>query len=89
MQKVAKKSPSVHYRTTLLDYIFVTKARIDSWKKVKQQYLLHMSLQYGDLRPTKGLDLLASLGHPSKFQGCLAVSWAGTYMYTFLVAVAP
>jgi len=29
----AKKSPSVHYRTTLSDYIFATKARIDNRKK--------------------------------------------------------
>jgi len=37
-------------------------------KLVKQQYLLHMSLQYGELPPTNVQDLLASLGHPSKFQ---------------------
>jgi len=50
-----KNSPSVHHRTTLLGYIFATKAHIDNWKKiVKQQYLLHMSLQYGELRPTSG-----------------------------------
>ena len=34
----------------------------------KQQYFPHMSSQYGELRPTNGWDLLASLGHPSKFQ---------------------
>ena len=33
MQKIAKKLPSVHHRTTLLDYIFATKAGIDNWKK--------------------------------------------------------
>jgi len=37
-------------------------------KLVKHQYLLHMSSQYGELRPTNGRDRLASLGHPSKFQ---------------------
>jgi len=36
---------------------------------VKQQYLLHMSSQYGELRRTNGWDRLASLGHPGKFQG--------------------
>jgi len=42
---------------------------IDNRKKiVKQQYILHMSSQYGEFRPTSGSDLLASLGHPSKFQ---------------------
>jgi len=37
-------------------------------KLVKQQYLLHMSSQYGELWHTNGWDWLASLGHPSKFQ---------------------
>jgi len=37
-------------------------------KLVKQPYLLHMCLQYGELRPTSGWDWLVSLGHPSKFQ---------------------
>jgi len=37
-------------------------------KLVKQQYLLHMSPQYGELQLTSGWDLLASLGHHSKFQ---------------------
>ena len=42
-------------------YLFLSstcpnKARIDNRKKklAKQQYLLHMSLQYGELRPTNG-----------------------------------
>jgi len=33
MQKIAKKSPSAHHRTTLLGYIFATKARINNQKK--------------------------------------------------------
>ena len=37
-------------------------------KPVKQQYLLQMSLQYGELRPINRWDRLESLGHPSKFQ---------------------
>jgi len=37
-------------------------------KLVKQRYLLHMTLQYGLLRPTSGWDLFVSLGRPSKFQ---------------------
>jgi len=64
-----KKSPSAHHRTTLSGHIFITKARIDNRKKLaEQQYLPHMCLQYGELRPTDGWDLLASLGHPNKFQ---------------------
>jgi len=51
----AKKSPPAHLRTNLLGYIFAIKAHIDNKKKiVKQQYLLHMSPQYGELRPTSG-----------------------------------
>jgi len=42
-QKLAKKSPSEHQRTTLSGYIFATNARFDNRKKlVKQQYLFHM-----------------------------------------------
>jgi len=38
------------------DYIFMLlKAHIDNRKKhVKQQYVLHMYPQYGELRPTNG-----------------------------------
>jgi len=31
-QKIARNSTSAHHRTTLLDYIFPTKARIDNRK---------------------------------------------------------
>jgi len=37
-------------------------------KLIKQQYLPHMFLQYGELRPTSGWDRFVSLGDPSKFQ---------------------
>ena len=54
-KKSRQKSPSGHHRTNLSGYIFAMKARIDNPKKLlKQQYLLHMSLQYGELRPTNG-----------------------------------
>jgi len=69
MQKIAKKSPSRHHRTILSGCIFTSKAHIDNREKpVKQQYLLNMSSQYGELRPTNGWNLLASLGYPCKFQ---------------------
>ena len=61
-----QKSPFWHHHTTLSGYIFATKACIDNRKKrVKQRYLPHMSSQFGELN---GWDLLASLGHPCKFQ---------------------
>jgi len=68
-QKRRQKSPSGHHRTTLSGYVFATKARIDNRKKfVKQRYVLHMSSQHGELRPTNGWDPSGSLRHPSKFQ---------------------
>jgi len=45
-------------------------------KTAKQQYLPHMTLQYGELRPTSGWDLLASLGHPAKFKGFSVLAMA-------------
>ena len=69
-QKSRQKSPSGHHRTTLSDYIFATKAHVDNRKKklVKQQYVLQVSSQYGELRPTSGWDQLTSLGHSCEFQ---------------------
>ena len=68
-QKSRQKSPSGHHPTTLSGYIFTTKACIDNRKKiVKQQYLLYMAPQYGELQPTSGWDHFVSLGHPCKFQ---------------------
>jgi len=68
-QKIAKNSPSGHHCTILSRYIVATKAHRQSEKKlVKQQHLLHMSSQYGELQPTNGWELLARLGQPSKFQ---------------------
>jgi len=55
----AKKSPKIAIwapsHNFLSGYIFATKAHIDNRKElVKQQYLLHMSSQYAELRPTNG-----------------------------------
>jgi len=67
----AKKSPSADHRTTFSDYIFAIKACIDNRKKklVKQQYLPHMSLQYGELRPTSGWDFSLVWGTSANFNG--------------------
>jgi len=63
------KWPSGHHRTTLSGCVFATKACIDNRKKhVKQQYLPHMSSQYGERQSTNGWDPFGSLGHLSKFQ---------------------
>ena len=37
-------------------------------KSVKQQYVIHMPPQYGELRPTISSDRFGNLGHPSKFR---------------------
>jgi len=67
--KIAKNSPSAYQRTNLSGYIFATKILIGNRKKLgKQQYLPHLSSQYGKLRTTNGWDRFVSLGHPSKFQ---------------------
>jgi len=75
--EMTQKSPSAHHLTTLLGCIFTTKACIDNREKnVKQQYLLHMSPQYGELRPTSGWDRFGSLRHPSEFQRISLLAFA-------------
>jgi len=51
-------------------------------KLVKQQYVLHISPQYGELRPTSGWDQSGSLRHPCKFQ---RVSYLGSVTARHLV----
>jgi len=67
-QKIAKKSSSGHHRTRRAMSLQLRHVLTIGKKLVKQQYLLQMSSQYGKLQPISGWDLLASLGHPSKFQ---------------------
>jgi len=70
-----KKSPKLRHLGTIAQIcraISSQRRHIDNRKKpVKQQYLPHVSLQSGELRPTSDWDLLASLRHPSKFQRVL------------------
>jgi len=57
-----KKSLKIRHLGTIVQHFraLTTKAGIDNWKKlVKQQYLLHMSPQCGELGP-----LTAELGLP-------------------------
>ena len=51
-------------------------------KLVKQQYLLHMSPQYVELRPTIVTEIVSLVWAPSKFQrvsrlGCVTARLAG------------
>jgi len=67
-QKSHQKLPSGHHRTTLSGYIFATKAHIDNQNKlVKQQYLLHVSPQYGVLGPLAAEIGLPVWGTPANF----------------------
>ena len=71
-QKIAKKSPSGHHSTTLSGYIFATKHVVSTVGKklVKQQYLLHKSAQYGELRPTIAAEIVSLVwGTPANFNG--------------------
>ena len=69
MQKSRQKSPSGHHHTNLSGYMFATNAHIDNRKKtIKQQHVLQISPEYGELRPTSGWNIYGSLGHPSEFQ---------------------
>ena len=54
-QKSRQKSPSGHHRTTSSGYNSQLRhvSTIGN-KSVKQQYVLHKSPQYGELRPTNG-----------------------------------
>jgi len=59
----------------LSGYIFATKARIDNRKKlVKQQYVLQMSPQFGELRQLAAEIGPVVWGTPSNFNGLIA-SW--------------
>jgi len=65
-----KKSPSAHHHTTLLGLIFATQGMYrQSEKVVKQQYLLHMSAQYGELGPLAAEIVSLVWGTPANFKG--------------------
>ena len=64
-----KKSSSGHHRTILSGYIFATNTHIDNRKKpLKQQHLLHLSPQYGELQPAAEIVSLV-WGTPASFNG--------------------
>jgi len=71
-QKIAKNVPSVHHLTTCRAVSSQLRHVSTIGKKlVKQQYLFHMSSQYGERWPTNHWDQFTSLGHPSTFQRVL------------------
>ena len=69
-KKSRQKSPSRHRRTNLSGYIFAPEARIDNRKKiVKQQYIRHMSSQYGKLGLLAAEICWRVWGTPTPFNG--------------------
>jgi len=84
-QKIAKKSPSAHHRTTLSGYIFATKAHIDNRKKVlssnissrRRHKMVNFGLIAAEIGPVvwgtpanfNGFRVLAALLHSSQVVG--------------------
>jgi len=71
-QKIAKKSPSAHHRTTLSGYIFAIRSRIDNQKKT----LLSSNISSRSAHNMVNFGLLAAeidpvvWGIPANFNGC-------------------
>ena len=68
-----KKSPKSCHQGTIAQFCRAISSQLRhistiGKKLVKQRYLLHMSPQCGELRPTSGWDRPGSLEHPCKFQ---------------------
>ena len=69
-----KKLPSAHHHTTLSGCMFATKACVDNRKKfVKQQYVIHVSSQHGELGPLTAKLCWRVWGTPAKFNGFRAL----------------
>ena len=80
---MTQKSPSAHHRATISRALSSQIRHVSTIGKklVKQQYLLHMSSQYGELRPTSGWDRFGfwgtqriSTGFASWFRYCSDVA---------------
>jgi len=68
-----KKSPNIRHRRIIAQICRAVSLQLRhvstiEKKLVKQQYLAHMSLHYGERWPTNGGDRFTSLGHSSTFQ---------------------
>jgi len=68
-----KKSPKIRHLDTIAQICRALSSQLRhastiGKKLLKQQYLPHMSLQYGALPCSSGWDHFVNLGHPSEFQ---------------------
>jgi len=79
-RKMMQKTASAHHHATLLSYICSQLRHVSTIGKklVKQQYIPHMSLQYGELRPIAAEIISLSLFIPR------LISAVGDWMSTIL-----
>jgi len=89
--KIVKNSPSGHHRTTLLGYIFATKARTNNWKK----YLLNSNISYTCPHNMVHFGPLAAeiswrvWGTPANFNGfCILAKLAALLHSTLVVGIS-
>ena len=65
-----KKSPKIRHLSTIAQLCRTIYSQLRHVSTVgKQQYLPHMSLPYGELRPTSGWDRFVIWGTPGNFDG--------------------
>jgi len=72
-QKIAKKSPKNRHLCTIAQLCRAISSQLRHVstirkKLIKQQYVLQLFSQYGELRSTSGWDRFRNLGHPYEFQ---------------------
>jgi len=83
-QKLAKKSPSGHHRTTSSGYIFAIKVRIENWKKnllssnissTCPHSMVHFGPLAAEIGPVVWAPQLISTGFASWQRYCTAFWW--------------
>jgi len=75
-----KNSPKICHLCTIAQLCCAISSQLRhvstiAQKLTRQQYLLHMCSQYGELRPTDGWDRFWSLGHSSRFHRVLRLGF--------------
>jgi len=75
-----QKSPKIRHLGTIAQLcraisLQLRHVSINGKKRLKQQYLHHMSLQYGEHRPTRDADRFISLLTPAKLTSMAFASW--------------
>jgi len=71
-RKNGQNSPYAHHRTSFVRLCFRNEGTYRQSEKYLLNSNIHMSSQYGELRPTNRWDRLGNVRHSSKFQRFLA-----------------